>query len=384
MGTLLVIAGDQPRGEFMEQLRAKNIEFKEFAGLPRQLHLPSVEPKDLPQLAGVEFAESDGLPSFGTADHPVSISANFTGGNWGILRATRRRPPWFTGRLDYSFPLESFYRSGDKTGVGVDVYVLDSGVRLTHTEVSGRAVNEYEFYSSAGVGDDFGHGTGVSACAAGATRGLARDSNIRSYKCLNNANAGTNLALTSAISEVITDYSASSNPGVVNMSLVGFGASINSAVSSMIDAGLVVVVSAGNTMSDLGITDQFPAESDAEVIVVGGINPADTPYYSGAFGSNYGTRIDVSAASQAVHTAYNTSDNAFVLWEGTSFGAPIVSGAIACMLQGETKLTTRAQVQAVRAYVRNNATVGFLQNAHGITLPDRILYFDAEVSGSIF
>ena len=331
------------------------------------------------EIQGIETVEDGNAPVRGTADQPLEINAALDSASWGIARVIRRRAPWPVRRLQ--FPRSTFFRCV-RTGAGVDLYVVDTGVLPGHDEFSGRAASIYEYYSSGGAGDNHGHGSGVASCAAGATVGLARAVSIWSCKVLDSDNAGTNAGLISGLSQVLTHYAGRSRPAVCNLSLGGFGAAVNSAVSDLIDAGIVVCASAGNLGADLGAVEYYPAESDPDAIVVGGTNPADSAFYRTGSASNYGTRIDVSAPGIAIRQATIGASDAFTLRTGTSFSVAFASGAVACMLTGHAKLTGRAQVQAVRAYVRDQATTGRAQPSPslGLDLPDRLLYLDPSLT----
>ncbi|XVV01200.1 S8 family serine peptidase [Actinosynnema sp. CA-248983] len=83
----------------------------------------------------------------------------------------RRRPGWP--------PPTRATRSGtytyDKTGAGVHVHVLDTGVRISHQEFGGRAVNGWDAVGRDGVARDRnGHGTHVAGTIGGKTRGVAK------------------------------------------------------------------------------------------------------------------------------------------------------------------------------------------------------------------
>lgn len=379
MGVLVVIKSQQDRDQWIEALNDAGVQWTDFPGLPRIFRVEGVTTDTFPlkQHPGVESIEPDDLPVKGS-EQTLSISATLSGASWAIARVIRRRAPWPTSRLQ--FPRNTYYRC-ERDGTGVDFYSFDSGIRTSHVEFGGRASSVYEYFSSGGAGDDNGHGSATSSCACGATVGVARGASLFSFKCLDSSNAGTNTSLISAISEALTHYAGRSGlnrPAVANLSLGGFGSAINTAIADMINAGIVVVASAGNDRIDLGTIDYFPAESDADVIVVGGVGAADIPYFRDAGGSNWGTRVDLSAPSQNIRAAISSGDSAYDQWAGTSFGCGFASGVVACMLEGHPRLTGRTQVQAVKAKLMANATTGKLANpgTFGITLPDRILYLN--------
>lgn len=378
----VVIKNTDERDAWITLLNAHSILFSEFEYLPKIFtidwsDIASFPLKDSPHIQSIE--EESNIRG---SDQALNIAGNFSNASWGLARIIRRSPPWHIDRLD--FPTDTFFRCL-RTGIGVDFYVLDSGVRTTHAEFGGRVTTVYEYYNSGGLGDDYGHGTAVSGCAAGATTGLARASDIFSFKCLNSSNTGTSSGILITINHVLSHYngrSATNRPAVVNISIYTASSGFDSAVTAMIDAGMIVISIAGNEYRDLGTINQYPAESDADVIVVGGIGPADIPYYTGGYGTSYGTRVDVSAPAQNLWVPFRTSDSTYINWNGTSFAAPLVAGIACCLLSNRPRLTGRAQVQAIRNHIRNTATTGHLVNPAGwpSNLPDRIAYIDPDVS----
>jgi len=143
------------------------------------------------------------------------------------------------------------------------------------------------------------------------------------------------------------------NPArVINMSLGGFGAcsqAIQEAVDDAIAQGAVVVVSAGNEGGDVS---EFAPANCAGVITVGATaNTGDRTSYS-----NFGAGVSLSApggdgsteASLILSTfaegATTPGAPAFAIAAGTSFSAPLVSGAVSLMLARNPTLTAgRAQ-----------------------------------------
>lgn len=386
-GTIVVIREDFDRNDWIEALRKSGVNYSEYEGLPRHFRILNVPPETfiLRHHPAVEIAEADDIEIKPAQD--LSIAEDLTGASWGIARVIRRRAPWPTLRLQ--FPWDTTFNSV-RDGTGVDWYSIDSGFRLAHDEITGRATNVYEAVSSGGAGDDYGHGTQTASAGCGLTVGVARGALLWSFKIFNSAGAANNTDFVSALGEVLSHYngrSGTNRPAVMNLSLQNFSGAGNSAISSCISAGMFVVASAGNFLQDLGTLDMYPAEADADILVVGGTGAADIPYYGGVAsaltyqGTNWGTRVDILAPAQALTVGTNTANNAYISHSGTSFSCAIASGAVACILQGHARLANRTQVQAVKTHVLANATTGRINTSAfgqgGITtLTDRLIYLD--------
>jgi subtilisin family serine protease len=343
---------------------------RSFPNLTRVAQLPGTV-SDFQGHPLVESVEPADIPIYAAQD--ITIDANLGSGNWGLIRTIRRSFPWSSRhlRLPGTWGFNTIL-----TGLGVDVYIVDSGIRTTHTEFGGRATKVYD--ATGGSGDDgFGHGTGTSSVAAGATVGLARQALIFSFRVLDNSGSGTTAWFIDAVSQLISHYSGRTRPAVVNLSLEYSSSAINASVTDMINAGLIVIAAAGNAKSDLATINQYPAESDSDVIVVGGTNMIDQPYYF----SNFGSAISLVAPSSQIYLATRTSDSAYTTSSGTSLGCALTTGVMACRLQGKSKLTSRSEVQAAKTALLSDATTGklhlpdyFPQGSSG--LPDKILYLN--------
>jgi hypothetical protein len=110
-------------------------------------------------------------PIFNTG--PISCSWRQSSPPWGLDRIDQRNPP-----------MDGFYGPGCDSGNGVHAYVIDSGVRVTHTDFGGRATNDANFVSDGQNGNDCnGHGTHVAGIIGGSTYGVAKSVRIHSVKC---------------------------------------------------------------------------------------------------------------------------------------------------------------------------------------------------------
>lgn len=390
-GCIVVLSEGTNRERWISSAVEMGLKINEFDFLPNILHVicaPSVLPRSLK--LECDIVDPDDCKILGAADQSLIIESDLSGANWGIARTISRERPW---SASLNFPVESSFRA-TLNGEGVDYYSFDSGVLVDHIEFSDRVSIVYEIYSTGGDGDDNGHGTQTASLSCGGTVGIARRSNIFSIKILNSANTGTTAELLSGINAMLTHYSTRSNPAVANLSLVGYPSSVSSAITSMINAGIVVVACAGNKGANLDTSDNYPAESDPLVIVVGGTNMLDGPYYSNAIDSltAWGNRVDVSAPSQRVYAAtIGAGGDSYAVVNGTSYGCGIASGVVACSLQGRGKLSGRSDVSSVRNHIILSATTGRLKQwsnddnnfTEYLKLPDRILYMDPEASAPI-
>lgn len=303
-----------------------------------------------------------------------------TDGNWALARIIRRNRPYFNRQA--GFPIRTFFRS-NLTGAGVDYYSLDAGFRVTHEQLAGRAMMMYDYYPGDPVINQ--HGTATAAASCGNTVGLARGATLLGYRCLDSTGSGTLLSITTAAGQLLTDYNARSNPGVVNISIVTGAGTWGVMTNSLISAGLVLVVPAGNDGADIASLDSGIIQDEPDVITAAGTTMMDSPYYRlpppvNTDSTRYGARVDVCAPSQRCILASNTTDSSYYISSGTSFGCAYTSGVVACLLEGHSKLADRAAVQAVKAYIIAQATTGKLKNFPiiSIQLPDRILYLNPD------
>jgi len=163
---------------------------------------------------------------------------------------------WHLDRItkqDRQYLNRTFSQSSNGSGDGVDIYIIDSGVRGASrptgnnaslhpelydpdfvTDLNGTAeqqnyrVNQLSHYSGAyGTNneDDNGHGTYCAILSAGRTAGIAKDSKIFALKAFNSQVSGTYSAILGAYQAVIDhndvtngNYKGNNRPAVINAS----------------------------------------------------------------------------------------------------------------------------------------------------------------------
>lgn len=233
-------------------------------------------------------------------------------------------PAWGLDRIDQRTQAGDDQYSWDFDGAGVNLYVVDTGIRLDHEEFTGRIAAGADLAD----GDDdpsdcAGHGTHVSSAAAGTTWGVAKAATIhpvRVFRCVGSTPTSVVIAGLEWIGEnhVL--------PAVVNMSLGREGsATTESAVSALTDMGITVVAAAGNGASDA--CREAPA-SEGSAITVGATTEDDTL----AGFSNWGQCVDLLAPGDRIRGAGIASPTASRSLNGTSMAAPYVAGAAALVL----------------------------------------------------
>ena len=276
------------------------------------------------------------------------------------LNATQSNPPWGLDRIDQrDRPLNAAYVY-NWTGSGVRAYVLDTGIRTTHTQFGGRAAVSFDAFGGNGQ-DCNGHGTHVAGTIGGSTYGVAKSVSLRAVRVLNCSGSGTTSGVIAGIDWVTRNHV---KPAVANMSLSGgASSSIDTAVNNSINAGVTYVVAAGNNYG-ANACNYSPARV-ANAITVGSSTSTDA---RSSF-SNIGTCLDIFAPGSSVTSAWSTSDTATNTISGTSMASPHVAGVAALYLQGHTS----ASPATVRSTIINTSTTNRLTGV-GTGSPNRLLY----------
>lgn len=266
------------------------------------------------------------------ADQIMRISGTQNSATWGIDRIDQTNLP-LSGT--YTYPASS----------GVHAYIVDTGMRSTHSEFSGRVGNGYTAVEDGnGTNDCQGHGTHVAGSVGGTTWGVAKNVTLHPVRVLGCDGSGTNSGVIAGMDWVVAN---AVKPAVANMSLGG-GASqaTDDAIARMTNAGITTVVAAGNDSSNA--CNYSPARAPS-AITVGSTTNTDA---MSSF-SNYGTCVDIYGPGSNITSASKASDTGSTTMSGTSMASPHLAG-VAALYLAQNPTATPSQV--VTALVNNSLT----------------------------
>jgi len=288
------------------------------------------------------------------------------------------RVPWGLDRINEHLPV---YDGKDwrkpNGGHGVNVYVIDSGIRITHAEFEGRAKAAIkvtgngvrvcqENDATCAADDKIGHGTHCAGTIGGRDHGVAPGVTLHAIK-VDTAPGGM-----SSVSRILMGINwvvmrgSCDGPCVISISM-GDGMkdhweakALRFQVERAYELGIPVIVAAGN--SNENACDVQPARV-SEAITVGATTihdvrpgPKEWGYdrFGKAQGSNYGSCVDIFAPGDLITSAGHKTDHEVTVKSGTSMAVPHVTGAAALLLEAQPKLTSRE----ISATLKVRATPG--------------------------
>jgi hypothetical protein len=260
--------------------------------------------------------------------------------SWGIDRIDQRVPVGSNGSVSaYG------YRSA---GAGATIYIGDTGI-YPHSDFGSRlSTSGYTSIADGnGTVDCNGHGTHVASTAAGTQYGVAKNANLVPVRILDCTGSGSYSGVIAGLDWILSPENP--NPktaAVLNLSIGGAkSVALNSAIQRLTNAGVVVVVAAGNENTDA--CNKSPASAPS-AITVGATTISDQK----ASYSNFGSCVDINAPGSSITGAWFGSPTATNTISGTSMATPHVTGAVAVYLG----LKPNASVLEATNYIDNDST----------------------------
>lgn len=296
----------------------------------------------------------------------ASVQPNRT---FSVRQEVQPDPPEGLDRIDErDLPLDDEY-SYTHTGNGVDIYIMDSGIRTTHDDFGGRATVGEDFVGDGQDGQDcLGHGTHVAGIAGGEELGVAKDANLIAVRIADCAGAGFQDNFLAGLEWIVDNHDG---PSVVNMS---FGWTVGDDPSPEEEAVQVAVaegiVFAGATVNEDAnrCADDFPSRVE-ELIAVSN-SMVDDAVNDGA---GFGPCIDTYAPGTDILSAGIADDDESVEMTGTSMATPHVAGVAALVLEESPS----ASPATVMSEIVTNATTDHLTKDGGglpVETPNRLLF----------
>lgn len=284
----------------------------------------------------------------------VRLSDTQSNATWGIDRVDQR-----------NLPLSKTY-TYKTTASNVNAYIIDTGIRTSHSEFGGRASVGTDTVGGGQNGQDCnGHGTHVAGTVGGKTYGVAKGVKLIAVRVLDCQGSGTTAGVIAGVDWVTAN---AKKPAVANMSLGGgANTSLDNAVKKSIASGVSYAIAAGNG-NILGLPQNACNYSPArvpEAITVGATDSSDRR----ASFSNYGTCLDLFAPGVNITSSWKDSDTATNTISGTSMATPHTVGVAALYLSTHATATP-AQV---RDALVNGATNGKVQDPRTGS-PNKLLY----------
>ena len=230
----------------------------------------------------------------------------------------------FQGALNHPQP------DAARQGFGYAVYLMDSGVDITHPEFADAKIRNLHSLNG-DFTDTTGHGTALASLVVGKTCGIT-NAELVSVKVFQNNTPTLISDVLNALDAIAVDYIQNYNnvPAVINMSWsINRNSYVDNKIGALLNLGLVGAAAAGN--SGIPIQDVTPA-AITNVLSVGSINtnlePSSFSNYTGPLPVtqdivNLGPGLDLWAPGEHIYVAL--PGGIYNLSAGTSMATAIVS-----------------------------------------------------------
>ncbi len=249
------------------------------------------------------------------------------------------------------------------SGAGVAVCIVDTGIDLTHPDLSGaRVVGWHDFVNRRPAPyDDDGHGTAMAGIIAGngpRFKGAAPGASLLVAKALD-ARGQANATQVAAAIRFCLDPNGDSNPAdgaaIISLSLSSarspiLGSELDQAVMDAIAQGVFVVAAAGN---DGGPADDGDVQSPSSIALAISVGAVDESRLIAPFSSvgNNALRFNPNKKPEVVAPGERVVSDArgggYQLVSGTSPAAALVSGLLALVLEGKPSYAKTGRPTAI-------------------------------------
>ena len=281
---------------------------------------------------------------------------------------------WFLPSASNSMPDYKYH----KTGAGVAIYIMDSGIRLDHREFRGRDIKTIYSYDGLDFGGDVDgpdHGTMAASCAAGNEHGIAKGATIYNLRYNWTSTAGIK-----ALDTMLTHHMTHNMPSILSMSFSSTSNIYDSVFTTLVNRGVVLVASAGNYDEP---HPRFPAMRDDVIAVAACDNNLYPSVWGGGQATNYGPEVDIWAGGTGGVAASIVSTTATQWAGGTSSACPLVAGNLALILEGYDKLINFKEVMDTKSVLLGTArqnVINYTDPKYNNT-PNRYIYtLDAPIA----
>ena len=247
----------------------------------------------------------------------------------------------------------------------VRIAVVDTGVRITHEELSQRVLNPQTEFPGEKLDlanddntmeDSDGHGTFISGLVAAQGNnnrtiiGVAPDCEVIPIKISNGGSAADNILAQGCL------LGGALGARVVNLSWGGYhtNPTLQNMVNSLVSDGVLFVAAAGND----AVTDAHYPSDYVNAVSVGWTGSSDQRTgNTSTGGSNYGDGVDICAPGEDYKSCGEASDSDYFWGAGTSFSAPLVAAAAGLLYTMDPSLS----VAEVRSLLEDTGapTTGF-------------------------